>query len=188
MRIRKKTNLGPRMEKCAGVLIENPEELPGKWQESFPGYEKLWLEIGCGKGTFTAETAAQNPDTLLAALEKVPDAMVMAMEKVCSRGLENVRFLSRDAMLLPYIFAKGELGRIYINFCDPWPRSHDAKHRLTAPGFLRKYADALAVGGEIHFKTDNAPLSPGRWSSSKARAGSCRNSQMICTRKVRGVL
>jgi tRNA (guanine-N7-)-methyltransferase len=61
-------------------------------------------------------------------------------------------------MLLPYIFAKGEVDRIYINFCDPWPRSHDAKHRLTAPGFLRKYADALKSGGEIHFKTDNSPL------------------------------
>jgi tRNA (guanine-N7-)-methyltransferase len=69
-----------------------------------------------------------------------------------------VRFLDRDAMLLPYIFADGEIDRIYINFCDPWPRSHDAKHRLTAPGFLRKYASALSDGGEIHFKTDNSPL------------------------------
>jgi tRNA (guanine-N7-)-methyltransferase len=158
MRIRKKTNLGPRMEKCAGVLIEKPEELPGRWHETFPGYKELWLELGCGKGTFTAKTAAQNPEVLLAAVEKVPDAMVMAMEKACDMGLENVRFLDRDAMLLPYIFAGGEVDRIFINFCDPWPRSHDAKHRLTAPGFLRKYADALPIGGEIHFKTDNAPL------------------------------
>lgn len=48
--------------------------------------------------------------------------------------------------------------RIYINFCDPWPKSRDAKLRLTAPNFLRMYADVLGVGGEIHFKTDNTPL------------------------------
>lgn len=158
MRIRKKANLTPRMERCAQVLIEKPEDLPGKWRKSFPGYDKLYLELGCGKGTFTAATAEQNPDALFIAVEKVQDAMVMAMEKVCGRGIENVRFLDRDAMLLPYIFADGEIDRIYINFCDPWPRSHDAKHRLTAPGFLRKYASALSDGGEIHFKTDNSPL------------------------------
>ncbi|MEA4947664.1 MAG: tRNA (guanosine(46)-N7)-methyltransferase TrmB [Oscillospiraceae bacterium] len=158
MRIRKKTNLGPRMEKCAAVLIEKPEDLSGQWRAAFPGYDRLWLELGCGKGAFTVETAAQNPTALYLALEKVPDAMVMAMERVCGRGLENVRFFDRDALLLPYIFAPGEVDRIYINFCDPWPRSHDAKHRLSAPGFLRKYADTLPIGGEIHFKTDNDPL------------------------------
>lgn len=158
MRIRKKANLGPRMEKCEAVLINAPENYPGKWRAAFPGYGRLWLELGCGKGAFTVDTAAQNPDALFLALEKVPDAMVMAMERVRDRELQNVRFLDRDAMLLPYLFAKGEVDRIYINFCDPWPRSHDAKHRLTAPGFLRKYADTLPLGGEIHFKTDNAPL------------------------------
>ena len=50
------------------------------------------------------------------------------------------------------------MDRIYINFCDPWPKSRDAKYRLTAPDFLRKYADVLPVGGQIHFKTDNTPL------------------------------
>ena len=58
----------------------------------------------------------------------------------------------------PEMFAPGEVDRIYINFCDPWPKSRDAKFRLTAPAFLRSYADALPIGGEIHFKTDNAPL------------------------------
>jgi tRNA (guanine-N7-)-methyltransferase len=74
-------------------LIEKPEELPGKWRQRFPGYKKLYLELGCGKGTFTAATAEQNPDALFMAVEKVPDAMVMAMEKACERGVENVRFI-----------------------------------------------------------------------------------------------
>ena len=92
------------------------------------------------------------------AVEKVPDAMILAMERIRQRELENVRFIDTDAVKLPLLFAPGEVERIYINFCDPWPKSRDAKFRLTAPGFLRLYADALPVGGQIWFKTDNGPL------------------------------
>ena len=126
--------------------------------ERFPGHERLYAELGCGKGRFTADTAETMPDTLYIAVEKVPDAMILAMEKIERRGLENVRFIDADAKLLNTIFAPDEADRIYINFCDPWPKSRDAKLRLTSPGFLRLYADVLKEGGEIHFKTDNTPL------------------------------
>ncbi len=158
MRMRKKPNLLPRMEKAGSALIKEPETMPGKWKESFPGYKELWLELGCGKGRFTADTAEANPEIFLVAVEKVPDAMVVGMERVVSRGIENVRFMDRDVVLLPEIFAMGEVDRVFVNFCDPWPKSRDAKHRLTAPGFQRLYADVLPIGGEIHFKTDNLPL------------------------------
>ena len=98
------------------------------------------------------------PEKLYLALEKVPDAMILAMERVKNAGLANVRFLDADAKLLKTMFADGEIERIYINFCDPWPKSRDAKLRLTSPFFLRLYADLLPVGGEIRFKTDNTPL------------------------------
>ena len=158
MRMRKRRNLAPRMEACAAVLIEEPERLRSRWLKEFPGHAHLQLELGCGKGRFTADTAAAQPDTLLVAVEKVPDAMILAMERIQNRGLENVRFIDTDAVRLPLLFAPGEVERIYINFCDPWPKSRDAKFRLTAPGFLRLYADALPLGGQIWFKTDNGPL------------------------------
>lgn len=158
MRMRKRHNLAPRMERCAGLLIERPELLRGAWRERFPGFEELHLELGCGKGRFTADTARANPNTLFVALERVPDAMIIAMERVQTLKLENVRFIDGDAKDILEIFAPGELDRIYINFCDPWPKSRDAKLRLTAPGFLRRYADALKLGGQIYFKTDNTPL------------------------------
>ena len=158
MRMRKRHNLEPRMEKCAELLVKEPAERRGSWLQALPGFEKLYVELGCGKGRFTAQTAETIPDTLLLAIEKVPDAMIIAMERVQAQGLENVRFMDIDAAKLPEIFAPGEIDRLYINFCDPWPKSRDAKLRLTAPGFLRLYADALKEGGEIHFKTDNTPL------------------------------
>ena len=158
MRMRKRANLDARMERCAALLADDPAALRGRWQESFPGHDGIFLELGCGKGRFTAELAATVPDKLYLALEKVPDAMILAMERVKNAGLANVRFLDADAKLLKTMFADGEIERIYINFCDPWPKSRDAKLRLTAPGFLRLYAGALREGGEIWFKTDNTPL------------------------------
>ena len=158
MRMRKRHNLEPRMEKCADLMIAEPAEYRGRWREALPGFETLYVELGCGKGRFTAGTAEQMPDSLLIAIEKVPDAMIIAMERVRELGLQNVRFMDIDAAKLPEIFAPGEIDRLYINFCDPWPKSRDAKLRLTAPGFLRLYADALKPGGQIHFKTDNTAL------------------------------
>ena len=60
MRMRKKPNLIPRMERCAAIQVKEPELLRGKWLAAFPGHEALQLEIGCGKGRFTADTAEQN--------------------------------------------------------------------------------------------------------------------------------
>ena len=172
MRMRKKPNLIPRMERCAAVQIAAPESLRGRWGEEFPQYKGLRLELGCGKGRFTVEQAKAEPDVLLLALEKVPDAMVVAMERVMEQHIPNVRFLERDAACLPDLFTPGEIQRLYINFCDPWPKSRDAKLRLTAPGFLRLYADALPVGGEIWFKTDNTPLFD--WSIARFQLGPLR--------------
>lgn len=158
MRMRKKPNLVPRMEKCAAVQIMQPKALKGAWRSEFSEKQKLWLELGCGKGRFTLGTAQENPEVMLLAVEKVADAMVIGMERVCAAEIENIRFIEMDALELREVFSKGEVERIFINFCDPWPKSRDAKHRLTAPGFLRSYADLLELGGEIHFKTDNRPL------------------------------
>jgi len=86
--------------------------------------------------------------SLLGAVDKGTDAMVVAMERVRDAGLTNVRFLDRDAALLPEFFAPGEVSRIYINFPDPWPKKKQFKRRLTAPGFQKLYFDLLPPGGE----------------------------------------
>ena len=143
------------MERCKEYLVTEPETRKGAWRT--PG-RSLNLEIGCGKGSFTCALAAAEPEQDLVAIEKVPDAMILAMERAQAAGLRNVCFLDYDAAKLREIFNPEELDRIYINFCDPWPKSRDAKFRLTAPAFLRIYADLLPVGGEIRFKTDNAAL------------------------------
>ena len=158
MRMRKKKNLGPRMEKCAACWIKDPVGRKGAWRDLMPGADQIDLELGCGKGRFTCQTAAQHPDTLFIAVERVPDAMVIAMERAQAEGLNNVFFIDGDAAKLSEYFMPEEIDRIYINFCDPWPGQRHARRRLTHVDFLRSYRPVLRAGGQIHFKTDNKPL------------------------------
>ena len=153
MRMRKKKNLIPRMERCAAQLIRDPYAHQGHWRELMPQARELRVELGCGKGRFTQGTAAAEPDVLFIAIEMVPDAMVVAMERCVNAGLTNVFFVDANADQLPQFFAPGEVDRIYINFCDPWPSKRHAKRRLTHGNFLKLYRQVLKMGGQIHFKT-----------------------------------
>ena len=158
MRMRKKPNLLPRMERCSDMLIADPASMKGQWRSKKPDARACWLEIGCGKGRFTAETAAANPNVLYVAIERVPDAMVIAMERCRELGLSNVFFVDGDAALLREYFAPDEVDRIFINFCDPWPSHKHARRRLTHVNFLTLYRGILKIGGQIHFKSDNHDL------------------------------
>lgn len=49
MRMRKKKNLVPRMERCAAQLIRDPYEHRGHWRDLMPQARELRVELGCGK-------------------------------------------------------------------------------------------------------------------------------------------
>lgn len=53
---------------------------------------------------------------------------------------------------------KDKIERIYINFCNPWPRSKHNKRRLTHPLKLKMYKKFLTDDAEIYFKTDDDDL------------------------------
>ncbi|MFG6372840.1 MAG: tRNA (guanosine(46)-N7)-methyltransferase TrmB [Oscillospiraceae bacterium] len=158
MRMRKKAHLEERWAKQQPRLIDCPAAHKGCWRELAPECEAVWLELGCGKGRFTAQTAQAHPNVLFIALERVADAMVVAMERCAGLGLSNVFFIDANAENLRDYFGDGEVDRLYLNFSDPWPAKAQAKRRLTHPDFLRRYARVLEKGGQIHFKTDNKDL------------------------------
>ena len=158
MRMRRMKNLESRMANCADLRITDPAALMGDWRSLKQDATQLWVEVGCGKGKFTAETAEANPDVLLIAVERCREAMVVAMEKAREMGLKNVYYIDMDVANIEEIFAGFEIDRLFINFPDPWPRKKNAKRRLTYRTFLDKYCRVIKQGGEIHYKTDNAPL------------------------------
>lgn len=158
MRMRKKKHREDRLDACSHLLIEDITAYDNKLRDIFGDEKPLHIEIGCGKGKFITELAAKNPDINYIAFEKNLDVLVLASEKINKAGLNNVRFVAGDACILEHMNTENEIERIYINFCDPWKKTRQAKRRLTHENFLKIYEKLLADGGEVHFKTDNTKL------------------------------
>jgi len=138
-------------------LIEGPENFKGKWNSYFNNQNPLHVEIGCGKGRFITESALANPDINYMAVEREKQVIISGMRRAREARISNVGFILTDARELTYVFGEGEIDRLYINFCDPWPnRKKWAKRRLTHANFLYIYRPLL--NGRLHLKTDNREL------------------------------
>ena len=138
--------------------INVPEENKGRWHEIFGNDNEIHLEIGTGKGRFIMELASKNPDINYIGIEKFSSVLVRALEKQREMELPNLRFIRMDAEKIEDVFENGEIGRIYLNFSDPWPKDRHAKRRLTSREFLARYHEILTADGRIEFKTDNQDL------------------------------
>ncbi|MDO0493967.1 tRNA (guanosine(46)-N7)-methyltransferase TrmB [Clostridioides difficile] len=140
------------------VLRDDIDKLKGKGNLKFRNDNPIHVEFGTGKGKFITTLAKQNPDINYIAMELKEEVLLKAVEKADASNLNNILFLWGDVSnILDYFEAK-ELSRIYINFCDPWPKNRWSKRRLTHSGFLEMYNRVLEDDGEIHFKTDNEKL------------------------------
>lgn len=140
------------------VLREDIDKLKGKWNIKFGNDNPIHVEFGTGKGQFITTLAKQNPDINYIAMELKEEVLLKAVEKADDSNLDNILFLWADVSDILNYFESKELSRIYINFCDPWPKNRWSKRRLTYSGFLEMYNNILEDNGEIHFKTDNEKL------------------------------
>ena len=61
-------------------------------------------------------------------------------------------------MLDKIITADDKIDRLFINFCNPWPRAKHKKRRLTYYKKLEMYKTFLKPDSEIRFKTDDDEL------------------------------
>ena len=164
MRIRFKPWARGELE-ASEFYIDNPEEYKGKWRSLFENDNPVHLELGCGKGGFISQLASQNLDVNYIAID-----MVDAMLGLAKRNIESVYaeknipvnnvYLTRFDIerILMIMDDNDKIDRIYINFCNPWPRGKHRKKRLTHTRQLEKYRQFLKDNGEIYFKTDDDGL------------------------------
>ena len=147
----------------SAFVVSEPEERKGKWRELFGNENPVHLEIGMGKGRFMMDMARLHPEINYIGIEMYDSVLLRAVQKyeaLVEEGqrLENLYFLRMDARNLENVFEKGEVGKIYLNFSDPWPKARHASRRLTSREFLARYDKVLAPDGVIEFKTDNRGL------------------------------
>jgi len=123
MRMRKKKHQTQRLENCSDIIIDDVTKYQNDIKAVFDDDKPLHMEIGCGKGAFILETAKRNPNINFIAIEKNLNVLVLAAEKIKNDNLTNVRFVAGDAGILRDFETKTKCDRIYINFCDPWPKN-----------------------------------------------------------------
>lgn len=144
-------------------VVQEPQTKKGHWGEVFEKNQPLHIEVGMGKGRFLMDLARLHPDINYIGIEMYDSVLLRALQK--REELEengevysNLFFMRVDARLLPEIFEKGEVDKIYLNFSDPWPKARHAKRRLTSREFLARYDQILVSDGKVEFKTDNKEL------------------------------
>jgi len=166
MRARKKKWAAEEIVENELIIAEGSEH-NGKWEHVFENQHPIFVEIGCGMGSFIVESAKRQPNINFIGLEREKMVIVSGARKIRELNenggseppIKNVRFLMGDAALLRNIFAQGEVSRLYLNFSDPWARRRKwAKRRLTHRNFLNLYKDILGAQKEIHLKTDSRIL------------------------------
>lgn len=139
--------------------VKDPEQKKGLWKkEIFGNDNEIHIEIGMGKGRFIMDMAALHPNINYVGIEKYSSVLLRAIQKQEELQLPNVIFIRMDAEDITEVFDESEVGRIYLNFSDPWPKDRHAKRRLPSREFLKRYDKILKEDGVVEFKTDNEGL------------------------------
>ncbi len=162
--MRKKAWARPELAQCP-YFLEEPTQWKGRWQQRFPKAQPLHLELGCGKCTFTAELAAQHPQINYIAIDQSCDVLGVARRNIEARyqaghlPVDNILLVAYNIEQIPQLLdGKDQVEKLYINFCNPWPKARHHKKRLTHPRQLALYRDFMRHGAELHFKTDDESL------------------------------
>lgn len=167
MRIRKKKWAEPELSVC-DFFVKNPETYAGKWKNTFKKDQPLWLEIGCGKCGFAGQLALKNPDKNIIAVDIKIDMLGVGRRNIVrlfeesgksQNEINNLLLVNYNVEQLDKIITKDDvIERLYINFCNPWPRPKHNKRRLTYFKKLEMYKIFLKEDAEIRFKTDDDNL------------------------------
>ena len=162
MHLRVKPWARPELLAC-GFFIEAPFDEKNKWSQLFAKKQPIHLELGCGKGQFIAQQAYANPDINFLAIDMIDAVLGLTKRNICAtfgdRPVDNCRITAWDIGRIDAILGEADvMERIYINFCNPWPKRRHYKKRLTYHRQLEAYKKFLALDGEIHFKTDDDNL------------------------------
>ena len=162
-RLPKNFVLEERLERYERVIELDPALWRGRWAEACAPlgsnpFSEVRLDLGCGKGAFSIESARRNPDVLFVAMDSEPVCVAYAAQHVSESGLPNVIVVPGNGMRVREFFSPGELSMIYLNFPTPFPRKRDAHKRMACMERLLDFREVLADGAEVRLRTDSQPL------------------------------
>jgi tRNA (guanine-N7-)-methyltransferase len=133
-----------------------PETGPLDWRTIFGRQAPLVLDVGCGNGRFTLQSALTRPDWDHCGIDLLPVVIRYATRRANQRGLQNVRFAVKDAAtFLQQYVAPATIAEIHLYHPQPYHEHGKSHLRVLTPDFLALVHGSLNPGGLFVVQTDN---------------------------------
>jgi tRNA (guanine-N7-)-methyltransferase len=123
----------------------------------FPPPQPLEIELGSGDGSFLAQYAGLHRERNFIGVERLLGRLRKLDRKALRLGLSNMRAVRIEAgYFLERLLPSESAQAVHIYFPDPWPKRRHHKHRLVNERFPLLACQALADGGVVYLRTDDA--------------------------------
>jgi tRNA (guanine-N7-)-methyltransferase len=120
------------------------------------GVEDVWLEVGFGAGEHLLDQARIYPDVGLIGAEPYEAGVAKLLSKIENMDASNIRIYEDDARDVVQALPDASLGRVFILFPDPWPKTRHHKRRFVQMEMLDALARVMKPGAELRIASDDA--------------------------------
>ena len=116
-----------------------------------------WLEVGFGSGEHMLLQAGAHPHVGIIGAEPYEAGVAKTLSKLADDHnlLERVRIYQGDARDVIDALPADCLGRVFILFPDPWPKTRHHKRRFIQMEMLDRLAIVMKPGAELRFASDD---------------------------------
>ena len=121
---------------------------------------ELWLEVGFGAGEHLYQLAEEHPDVGLIGAEPYEMGVAKLLAKLAAAPRPNIRIHEGDGGEIIAGLPDACLGRFFLLFPDPWPKTRHHKRRFLQIEMLDQLARVLKPGEELRFATDDKSYLP----------------------------
>ena len=157
---RKGPKLSPHQERLLETLLpelalalEPARDPRGYFTSSI---DDVWLEIGFGAGEHLLWQAEQHPNVGLIGAEPYISGVAKLLSKMAASPPANIRLYDDDARNILDALPDASLGRVFLLFPDPWPKTRHHKRRFVQMDSLDVLARVMKSGAEFRFASDDA--------------------------------
>jgi tRNA (guanine-N7-)-methyltransferase len=119
-------------------------------------FDEVWLEVGYGGGEHLLWQAAAHRDVGLIGAEPYESGTAKLLSQLCADAVPNIRIYEDDARDIIEALPDASIGRCFILFPDPWPKTRHHKRRFIQMDTLDQLARILKPGAELRFASDDA--------------------------------
>jgi tRNA (guanine-N7-)-methyltransferase len=122
----------------------------------FADVDDVWLETGYGGGEHLLWQAQHHPRIGLIGAEPYISGTAKLLSKMEAAPPPNIRLYEEDVRDIIEALPDASIGRFFLLFPDPWPKTRHHKRRFLQMEMLGKLARILRPGAQLRFASDDA--------------------------------